>query len=102
MKWRPLMGRSTTRFGSISWERLDSATGAGPPLPAPRPTRSPRRPGLDVSEEWTSIARRYWREAGVAHKIDLRLKPAVETLDALLAEGRRALSPLSTGTRPTT
>jgi predicted O-methyltransferase YrrM len=44
----------------------------------------------DVSEEWTSIARRYWREAGVAHKIDLRLRPALETLDALLAEGRAA------------
>ena len=42
----------------------------------------------DVSEEWTSIARRYWREAGVADKIDLRLRPALETLDALLAEGR--------------
>ncbi len=42
----------------------------------------------DVSEEWTSIARRYWVEAGVAHKIDLRLRPAVETLDALLAKGR--------------
>src|SRR6266566_773163 len=42
----------------------------------------------DVSEEWTSIARRYWREAGVTHKVDLRLRPAVETLDALLAEGR--------------
>jgi caffeoyl-CoA O-methyltransferase len=42
----------------------------------------------DVSEEWTSIARRYWREAGVAHKIDLRLRPALETLDALLSEGR--------------
>ena len=42
----------------------------------------------DVSEEWTSIARRYWREAGVAPKIDLRLRPALETLDALLAEGR--------------
>jgi predicted O-methyltransferase YrrM len=42
----------------------------------------------DVNEEWTSIARRYWREAGVASKIDLRLRPAVETLDALLAEGR--------------
>src|SRR5713101_4335517 len=42
----------------------------------------------DVSGEWTSIARRYWREAGVAHKIDLRLRPAIETLDALLAEGR--------------
>ncbi len=42
----------------------------------------------DVSEEWTAIGRRYWEEAGVAHKIDLRLAPALETLDALLAEGR--------------
>jgi predicted O-methyltransferase YrrM len=42
----------------------------------------------DVSEEWTSIGRRYWAEAGVAHKIDLRLGPAVDTLDALLADGR--------------
>ena len=42
----------------------------------------------DVSEEWTAIARRYWEEAGVAHKIDLRLAPALETLDDLLAERR--------------
>lgn len=42
----------------------------------------------DVSEEYTSIARRHWEEAGVAHKIDLRLAPALETLDALLAEGQ--------------
>ncbi len=42
----------------------------------------------DVSDQWTSIARRYWAEAGVAHKIDLRLAPAVQTLDALLAEGQ--------------
>ncbi len=41
----------------------------------------------DVSEEWTAIARRYWAEAGVAGKIDLRLAPATETLDALLAAG---------------
>ena len=41
----------------------------------------------DVSEEWTSIARQYWAEAGVDHKIDLRLAPATETLDALLATG---------------
>ena len=41
----------------------------------------------DVSEEWTSIARRYWQEAGVAHKIDLRIAPALHTLDALLAAG---------------
>jgi predicted O-methyltransferase YrrM len=43
----------------------------------------------DVSEEWTSIARRHWRAAGVEHKIELRLAPALETLDALLAAGER-------------
>jgi len=42
----------------------------------------------DVSEEWTAIARRYWERAGVAHKIDLRLAPALQTLDALIAAGR--------------
>lgn len=41
----------------------------------------------DVSEQWTSIARRYWAEAGVAGKIELRLAPALETLDSLLASG---------------
>lgn len=41
----------------------------------------------DVSEAWTSVARRYWELAGVAHKIELRLAPALETLDALLAQG---------------
>lgn len=43
---------------------------------------------LDISEEWTAVARRYWDEAGVAAKIDLRLGDAVEGLDRLLAEGR--------------
>ena len=42
----------------------------------------------DVSEEWTSIGRHYWAEAGVNHKIDLRLAPAVATLDALIADGQ--------------
>ena len=41
----------------------------------------------DVSEEWTAIARRFWREAGVEHKIELRLQPAVRTLEELLAAG---------------
>ena len=41
----------------------------------------------DVSEQWTSIARRHWRAAGVEHKVDLRLAPALETLDALIAAG---------------
>jgi len=43
----------------------------------------------DVSEEWTRIARRYWDEAGVGHKIDLRLGPAVATLGGLVREGGR-------------
>lgn len=42
----------------------------------------------DVSEDYTTIARQYWQEAGVAHKIDLHIAPALETLDRLLAEGQ--------------
>lgn len=41
----------------------------------------------DVSEEYTSIARRYWQQAGVADKIDLRIAPAIATLDKLIAAG---------------
>ena len=41
----------------------------------------------DVSDEWTQIARSYWQEAGVVEKIDLRLAPAVDTLQALVAGG---------------
>ncbi|MFK8183701.1 MAG: class I SAM-dependent methyltransferase [Phormidesmis sp.] len=41
----------------------------------------------DVSDEFTSIGRPYWARANVAHKIDLRIAPALETLDSLLAEG---------------
>jgi predicted O-methyltransferase YrrM len=41
----------------------------------------------DVSEEWTGIARQYWKEAGVEGKIELRLAPALETLKKMLAGG---------------
>ena len=41
----------------------------------------------DVSEEWTGIGRRYWKEAGLDHKIELTVAPALETLDGLLAKG---------------
>jgi len=45
----------------------------------------------DVSERWTAVARRYWAAAGVSHKIELKLAPALETLERL--EG-----PSATGT----
>ncbi|GAA1931187.1 class I SAM-dependent methyltransferase [Streptomyces sodiiphilus] len=40
----------------------------------------------DVSEEWTSVARRYWERAGVSGSIDLRIAPAADTLRALPRE----------------
>lgn len=41
----------------------------------------------DVNAEWTQVARRYWREAGVDERITLALAPALETLDARIAAG---------------
>jgi len=46
-----------------------------------------RLTACDVSAEWTSIGQRYWKEAGVARKIDLHLAPALQTLDRLIAQG---------------
>src|SRR5262249_2884701 len=65
---------------------------AGPSSAAgARAMRQARPPGGrilcgEVSEEWPAIARRYWKEAGVADRIELRLGPAQQTLDALLAQ----------------
>jgi len=42
---------------------------------------------LDVSEEYTTVARRYWKQAGVDGRVDLRLGPAVKSLDNLVSEG---------------
>ncbi len=40
----------------------------------------------DVSEQWTGIARRYWKEAGVESRIELTIAPALKTLDGLVAQ----------------
>ncbi len=40
----------------------------------------------DVSEEWTSVARKYWEKAGLSDRIELRLGPALDTLRALPEE----------------
>lgn len=42
---------------------------------------------LDVSEEWTRIAQRYWIRAGLADRIHLHLRPAAETLEVLIRDG---------------
>lgn len=42
----------------------------------------------DISEPWTAVARQYWEQAGVLDRVDLRLGPALDSLDQLLAEGR--------------
>lgn len=41
----------------------------------------------DLSADWTSIARKYWQEAGLTARIELRLGDALQTLDALIADG---------------
>lgn len=41
----------------------------------------------DIDAEWTQVAEVFWKEAGVSHKIDLRLAPAVDTLNQLIRNG---------------
>ncbi len=41
----------------------------------------------DINGEWTKVGRPFWEQAGVSDKIDLKLGPALETLDQLLADG---------------
>jgi len=43
----------------------------------------------DINEEWTGIAQSYWEKAGVRERIDLRIAPALETLESLMATGHR-------------
>ena len=42
----------------------------------------------DINEKWTAIAQKYWEEANVDKKIDLRIAPAVKTLESLIADGQ--------------
>jgi predicted O-methyltransferase YrrM len=43
---------------------------------------------MDINPQWTAIARRYWRQAGLADTIELKLGPALATLDDLIKQGR--------------
>tara|TARA_R110002124_G_scaffold262626_4_gene428749 strand:+ start:585 stop:1241 length:657 start_codon:yes stop_codon:yes gene_type:complete len=42
----------------------------------------------DVSEEWTSVAQRYWKEAQLDKRIELKIAPALDTLEMLIGKGR--------------
>jgi len=41
----------------------------------------------DINDNWASVGRKYWKEAGVEQKIDFRLGPALRTLDSLIESG---------------
>eukprot|EP01120_Amphizonella_sp_Union-15-10_P002746 TRINITY_DN13043_c0_g1_i1.p1 TRINITY_DN13043_c0_g1~~TRINITY_DN13043_c0_g1_i1.p1 ORF type:complete len:232 (+),score=44.24 TRINITY_DN13043_c0_g1_i1:62-757(+) len=43
---------------------------------------------LDVNVDWTSVGQKYWKEAGVDHKIDLRIQKAIDSLDQLIESGK--------------
>jgi predicted O-methyltransferase YrrM len=73
--------------GSRRCLEIGTFTGYSSTAVALRLPKDGRMVCCDVSEEWTSVARKYWAEAGVADKIDLRIGPATETLDGLLADG---------------
>ena len=49
--------------------------------------QSGRLLACDINTEWTDVAKRYWKQAGVAERIDLRIAPAIDTLNSLLEKG---------------
>ena len=81
-----LLGWLVRLIGARRTLEIGTFTGASALAVAQALPEEGRVVACDVSDEWTSIARRYWIEAGVRHKIDLRLGPALETLAQLTAE----------------
>ncbi len=82
-----LLSWLVTLLGAQRTLEIGTFTGASALAVAQALPEDGRVVACDVSEEWTSIARRYWAEASVAHKIDLRIGPALDTLEQLRREG---------------
>ncbi len=75
--------------GAVSFLEVGTFTGYSALVMALAMPENGRVVTLDVSEQWTMIARRYWQEAGVDDRIRLELAPASETLQGYLESGRR-------------
>ena len=82
-----LLGWLVRLVGARRALEIGTFTGASALAVAQALPEDGRLVACDLSDEWTSIARRYWSEAGVRHKIDLRLGPALDTLAQLRREG---------------
>lgn len=81
-----LLGWLVRLIGARRTLEIGTFTGASALAVAQALPEDGRVVACDVSDEWTSIARRYWSEAGVGDKIDLRLGPALDTLEQLMRE----------------
>lgn len=94
--WQMQIGAEQAAFFRILLAMLDAKktlevgvfTGYSSTLAALSLPADGRVVACDVSEEFTQMAARYWREAGVADKVELRLGPAVDTLRSLVQEGQ--------------
>ncbi len=82
-----LLGWLVRLIGARKTLEIGTFTGASALAVAQALPEDGRVVACDVSEEWTSIARRYWEEAGVSAKIELRLGPALDTLALLRRAG---------------
>jgi caffeoyl-CoA O-methyltransferase len=82
-----LMGLLVQMLGARRAIEVGVFTGYSALCVAERLPRDGLLVACDISEEYTSIARPFWEEAGVAERIDLRLAPAADTLAALIDAG---------------
>jgi predicted O-methyltransferase YrrM len=84
-----LMGLLVRLIGAKRALEIGTFTGYSALAVAEALPRDGRLVCCDVSAAWTAIARRYWAEAGLEARIELRLAPALDTLAALRAAGER-------------
>jgi predicted O-methyltransferase YrrM len=94
--WQMQIGAEQASFFRILLAMLDAKktlevgvfTGYSSTLAALSLPPDGRVVACDVNEEFTETARRYWRDAGVEDKVELRLGPAADTLRSLIQEGQ--------------